>query len=121
MRIVSELGIGLAGRKSGRTPFVSGFQSARQSNGFEYAAARHADVHVLRIARIDQDRMHLRAVGRAVLIAAAPGLALRMVVEAVDAGPRQRRRPPIGTGPAAMCRRTSTPGCVGWPGVSQNV
>ena len=56
--------------------------------GFEDAAARHADVEVLRIEGIDQDRMQLRTIRRAVLIAAAPGFALRMLVESVHAGPR---------------------------------
>src|SRR5205814_8421250 len=35
----------------------------------------------------DQNRVELRAVGRAVLVAAAPRLAFRMIVEAVDADP----------------------------------
>src|SRR5881398_2672908 len=54
---------------------------------FEDAATGHADIHMLGIARIDQDGMKLRPVRRSVLIATAPCLALRMFVEAVDAMP----------------------------------
>ena len=53
----------------------------------EDSAARHADVHVARIAGVDQDRMQLRPIGCAGLIVSAPGLTLRMLVQAVDATP----------------------------------
>src|SRR5947207_11898655 len=44
---------------------------------------------MLRIARIDENRVQLRAVGRSILIAAAPRFALRMLVESVDTLPRR--------------------------------
>src|SRR5450631_468640 len=56
---------------------------------FEYASARHADIHVIAIARVDQDRMELGSVRRSVLVTAAPCLAHRVLVEAVDAVPRR--------------------------------
>jgi hypothetical protein len=63
--------------------------------------------------------VELRAVGRAVLIAAAPRLAFRMIVEAVDAAqvapPSAERNSPCGEVPAYQ-----TPGSVGMSGVSQN-
>ena len=103
------------GWKSARTPWLSGCQSRAAVGGLEHAAARHADVHVRRIARIDQDRVQLRAVGRAVLVAAAPRLALRMRVEAGDAfqvaPPSSERNSPCGDVPAYQ-----TPGCDAWPG-----
>ena len=46
-----------------------------------HAAARHREVEVLRIARIMDDRMQLRAVGRAVLRRAHPSAVLRIVVD----------------------------------------
>src|SRR6266550_1116012 len=55
---------------------------------FEHASARHADVHVIGITRVDQDRMQFRAVGRSVLVVAAPCLSHRVLVEAIDADPR---------------------------------
>ncbi len=65
--------------------------------------------------------MQLRAVRRAVLVAAAPGLALRMRVEARYTFPGgaavvAERNSPCGDVPAHQ-----TPGCDAWPGVSQNV
>ena len=56
--------------------------------GFEDAAARHADVHVGRVARVDQDRVQLGPVRRAVLLAAGPLEQPRMLVEAGDRLPR---------------------------------
>src|SRR6202165_2046715 len=55
---------------------------------FENASARHTDVHVIGITRVDQDRMQFRTVGRSVLVIAAPRLAHRVLVEAIDADPR---------------------------------
>ena len=55
---------------------------------FENASARHADVHVIGITGVDQDRMQFRTVGRSILVVAAPGLAHRVLVEAIDADPR---------------------------------
>src|ERR1700730_10756150 len=54
---------------------------------FEHASARHADVHVIGITRVDQDRMQFRTVGRSVLVIAAPRLAHRVLIEAIDAVP----------------------------------
>src|SRR5438046_2487363 len=55
---------------------------------------------MLRIARVDEDGMQLCAVGRSILIAAAPCLALRMLVEAIDAFPSRaaigRAEQPLG-------------------------
>src|SRR6266581_3018379 len=56
--------------------------------GLEDSSAGHADIHVRRIARIDLNRMQLRTVRRAVLVAAAPCLTLRMLVEAIHSPPR---------------------------------
>jgi hypothetical protein len=85
----------------------------------EYAAARHADVEVLRIARIDQHRVQLRAVRRSVLVAAAPRLALRMLVETFTpvqlAPPSVERNKPCGEVPAYQ-----TPGSDACPAASQN-
>src|SRR5262249_47343495 len=55
--------------------------------GFEHTAARHGDVEVPRVARIDEDGVHLGAVGRAVLVAPAPRLAFGVIVEAGDTLP----------------------------------
>jgi hypothetical protein len=50
--------------------------------GLEDAAAGHAEVEVPRVARVDQDRVQLAAVGRLVLVGADPGRLVRVVVEA---------------------------------------
>src|SRR5438552_3451507 len=55
---------------------------------FEDAAAGHADVHMPWVARVDQHRVHLRAIRRSILIATTPRLARRVLVEAFDAAPR---------------------------------
>src|SRR6185369_627785 len=68
-------------------PFVQRVPVAATIVRLEHPAARHADVDMAWIAGIDENRVELRAVRRAVLIAAAPRLALRMIIEAVDAGP----------------------------------
>src|SRR5205823_3304489 len=47
-----------------------------------------SDVHVLRVARIDQDRMQFRPVRRAVLVAATPRLSLPMRIEPAHSLPR---------------------------------
>ena len=95
-----------SGRKSARTPWLSGCQSRAAIGRLEDAAARHADVQVLRVARIDEDRVQLRAVGRAVLVAAAPRLALRMLVEAVDTRPG---RAAVGRAEQPLRRRARVP------------
>ena len=67
-------GVG-SGRKSARTPRLSGMPVGAGVGGFEDAAAGHPDVQVARVERVDEDRVQLAAVGRAVLVAAAPRLA----------------------------------------------
>src|SRR5215472_17960204 len=86
MRIMPILGVGIrkeigADAPVERPPVCAGIRR------FEYAAAGHADVHVARVARVDQDRMQLRAVGCASLIISTPRFALRMFVQTLDASP----------------------------------
>ena len=78
-----------SGRKSALTPLFSGRHCAAGIVDLEHAAARHADVHMRGVARVDQDRVQLRAVRRAVLVAAAPRLAVGMLVESRHAFPRR--------------------------------
>ena len=59
-----------------------------------------------RVARIDQHRVQLRPVRRAVLRAAGPGIQHRVVVEASDPLPGPAAILASGTVPAARCRRT---------------
>src|SRR5439155_8191815 len=54
---------------------------------FEDATAGHADVHVFGIAWVDENRVQLWSVGSAVLVATAPGFALRVLVEARHTSP----------------------------------
>src|SRR5262249_57368630 len=56
-------------------------------HAFEHAAARHPDVHMIRITRVYDDRMHLRSIRCAVLLASGPRLAHRMIVESGDRFP----------------------------------
>src|SRR5207253_4814889 len=81
----------------------------------EDAAARHADIEPARLARIDQDRMELRAVGRAVLLAAGPLPVHRVLVEAAHALPA---RPAVLGAEQALRRGARVPdaGFVGMAG-----
>lgn len=53
----------------------------------ERAAAGHGEVEVRRVARVDQDRVQLAAVGGLVLVAADPAVLLGVIVEAGDRRP----------------------------------
>ena len=55
-----------------------------------HAAARDADLHVTRIARVDADRVDARLIGAA----AEPLLAARVVPQRRDRAPTNRRHPP---------------------------
>ena len=67
-------------------------------------------VEVIRVARVDDDRVQHRSVGRAVPSdPRRPVEAHADVVEARDAAPRCRRRPRSGRAPAARCPRTRRP------------
>src|SRR5262249_39718162 len=74
-----------------------------------HAAARPADVEVGSITLIDAGRMGFCPAMRLVLIAAAPCLALRVLVEAVDAAPCTTSvvgaKQPLGRGPCVPCAR----------------
>jgi hypothetical protein len=48
---------------------------------FVHAAARHAEIKMGGIARVDDDRVHFWSVGRAILYAAHPRAVLRIVVD----------------------------------------
>src|SRR5436309_2002283 len=88
VRIVSVLGVGV-GKKIGAHAFVEWRPIATPVDRLENATRRHRDIKMLRIARVDQDRVQRRAVGRTLLVIVAPRLALRMLVEAVDSFPRR--------------------------------
>ncbi len=105
VRIVPVFGIRI-GEEVGTHAFVQRMPVGARIGRFEDAAARHPDVEMLRITRVDQDRVELRAIRRAVLVAAAPGLALRMLVEAVDAHPG---RAAVGRAEESLRRRARVP------------
>src|SRR5437588_10368648 len=88
MRIMAEFRIGLR-QEIGANPAIERSPIGPGTGGLENAAARHADVYVRGVAWIDQDRMQLRAIGRAILIATAPLLAPRVRVESRNAFPRR--------------------------------
>ncbi len=88
MRIMPELRRGVIGQEVGPNALVERPPVLAGVRALEHAAARHRDVEMRGVARIDQDRMQLGAVRRAVLIAAAPRFALRMRIEPADAFPR---------------------------------
>ena len=106
VRVVPELRRRGSGRKSPRTPALSGCQSLPPSARLEHAARRQPEVHVRRVARVDDDRVQHRAVGRVLDRATRPtsptsdGRSSRRPV------PTCRRRPRCGTDPAASRRRT---------------
>ena len=88
MRVVSELDVGI-GLEVRAHALVQRPPVGAAVLRFEHPAARHADIHMQRVTRVDQDRMQFRSVRRAVLVAAAPRLALRMRVETRDPFPRR--------------------------------
>ena len=73
---------------------------------FVHATAGHAEVHVLRIARVDDDGVHLRVVRRAVLHRAHPLAVLRVVV---DVGKRLPGVTTIGTAKHSLRRGAGKP------------
>ena len=87
MRVVTVFGVGIGQKVRPHAPIERPPICAAVVR-FEHASAGHPDIYVFGIARIDQHRMQLGPVGRCVLVAATPRLALRMVVESVDAAPR---------------------------------
>ena len=117
------------GRTPGRDP--AGSRRARPGSAassraprvgrLEHAAARHADVHMLRIARIDRGssaasgRPACRP-GRRRTTPCAAGCALNPSTPSHVAPPSVERNSPCGDVPAYQ-----TPGSRAWPGVSQNV
>ena len=105
MRIVPVFGVRI-GHEKRFDAFVERPPVRAAVGRLEYAAAGHPDVHVAGIARIDEDRVQLWAVRRAVLIAAAPRLALRMLVEAIDTGPG---RAAVSRPEQALRRRSGIP------------
>src|SRR5262249_50196327 len=88
MRIVTVFR-GRVGQKVRAHAPVDGPPIAASIRRSDHAAARHADIHVPGIARVDDYRMQLPAVRCAGLIATAPCFAGRMLVEAVDTVPRR--------------------------------
>ena len=74
--------------------------------GFMDAAAGHAEIEMLGIAGIDDDRMHLGPVGRAVLHRAHPFPVLRIVVDAGEGFPGDAA---IGRAEQALGRRPGIP------------
>ena len=105
MRIVSVLGIRHR-QEIGGASCVERLPVGALVGAFEYAAARHADVEMPRVARIDVDRVQLGPIGRAVLLAAGPLGVHRVIVETRKPAPRCRRRPRSETALAAKCRHT---------------
>src|SRR5439155_13020100 len=86
MRIMTVFGTRIR-QKIRANAFVQRLPIGARVHGLEHAARRHSDVQMLRIARVDEDGVQLGAIGGTILIAAAPRLALRMLVEAIDAFP----------------------------------
>ena len=80
-------GVG-CGRKSARTPRLSGCQSAPPSVDSNRPPPDSPTYRCLGSQRIDDDRVELAAVRGRVLVAAAPVASARVVVEAGDPGPR---------------------------------
>src|SRR6185295_10728681 len=62
-------------------PLHEGYECFATVDGFVYAASGHGEVEMSGIARIDEDRVQLRAVRCAVLHAAHPLAVLRVVVD----------------------------------------
>ena len=105
VRVVAELGIRIR-HEIGAHAAVERLPVGAGVGRLEDAAARHPDVQVLRVARIDEDRVELGPVRRAVLVAAAPLLAVRMLVEAGDARPG---RAAVGRAEEPLRRRARVP------------
>src|SRR5262249_48855768 len=86
MRVMAVFGV-RDGDKIGPAPRVERLPVGAFVHALEDSAARHPDVHVIRVARINVDRMHLRPVRRAVAQAAGPRRPHRMIVESGDRFP----------------------------------
>src|SRR5262249_36293829 len=86
MRVLAVFGI-FFGPACGQTASIERLPISAPVHAFEHAAARHPDVHMIRIARIYNDRVHLRSIRRAVLLAAGPRLTHRMIVKSGDRFP----------------------------------
>src|SRR5262245_19837177 len=80
MRVVAVFWV-RDGDKIGRATRVERLPVGAFVHALEDSAARHPDVNVIRVARVDVDRMHLRTVRRAVAKPAGPGRPHRMIVE----------------------------------------
>ncbi len=107
VRIVPELGVRV-GEEVGPDAGVERVPVGAAVGRLEHAAARHAEVHVRGVARVDQDRVQLRPVGRA--SCSPPPHASRFgwsLKPSTAAQVRRRRR--SGTAPAASRRRTTRP------------
>src|SRR5687767_8548646 len=86
VRIVSILGV-LVRQEVGCDSFIERRPGGPSISCFKHAPSAHAEIHVLRVARIDINRVHARAVGRPLLAGAAPLVSHRMTVESLDAVP----------------------------------
>ena len=87
VRVVAELGVGI-GEEARRAAGVERPPVAAAVDRLEHAAGRQPEVHVRGVARVDDDRVEHRAVGRVLLGPLGPRLPHRMVVPAVDGRPR---------------------------------
>jgi len=89
-------------------------------DGFVYAPARHREVEMVRVARVDDDRMELRAVGcpscTVPIHSRYFGSSLIGENGAQVTPPSSERKRPCGEVPAYQ-----TPGWLAWAGASQNV
>ena len=87
MRIVAELGLGL-GEERDLATGVERLPVETAIGRLEHTARRQRDVHVRRVARIDDDGVQHRPVGRVLLGPLGPRRPHRMVVPTVDRIPR---------------------------------
>ena len=108
-----------SGKKSRLDPAFSGCPVVAAVDALEHAAAGQADVEMRRVARIDDDRVQHRSVGRLVLRASRPrsptsGGRSNPVTGAHVSPPSSLRKRPCGDPPAYQ-----TPGSSRWPGLNQ--
>jgi hypothetical protein len=86
VHVVAVLRVGI-GQEVGGDALVERLPARAAVGRFEDAARRHADVQMLRVARVDVDRVQRGAVRRRFLQPAHPRRAHRIRVEAVDTLP----------------------------------
>src|SRR5262245_16282686 len=80
MWVVSVFGIRI-GQKVCDTAGIERMPIGSTVGALEYPAARHPEVHMVRVARVDIDRMHFGSIRCAVLSASGPGEPHGMIVK----------------------------------------